>query len=484
MNTLKLYKNPKPYPFYSAALTEYKTITVTPVHQNLRSGYVDLQLSLDDLFSFNYLSYTRNGRTVYAWVTDVEKLGGALLYRVNFDIDPLRTYRSSLVLGKQFIVRRPEVNNALDPYLSSPQAYNDISINAVSIGNPAKRYAVVQKRREGAAVQHSRTPGHPSPYQFWVCGYDVNNWTASAPLVALLNQLAQSGQTSDVVTIYSIPYIDPSYIDPTTMTIRVGGKAINISGWSFIDQGTNPSGKFRNQVPLIFSTLYPDLTKTSHSVSLVIPDAGIIHVPDEVIYGTNPVLVREIDLFSGSCNYHLAVENGLKMTPYSVRGSALSTIPILSDPYDTYISQNQNNIAASIMGDVGSIVLGAGAAYMGQGAIGGSMILRGTKGLLNTKVQQEDAQNMIPTNPPAFLGSALVSSHNNTFYEVVIKKPFINEAAVRDRFGYPYNVLDDLSIPANGYIQTANCSVTSNGSVPIWAIEEINQLFDTGIKFS
>lgn len=484
MNSLQLYKNSKPYPYYSNSIVAYGAArSVTPIHQDLRSGYVDMQLTLEDLFSFNYLSYTRSGKTVYAWVTNAEKLGGSLLYRVNFEVDPLRTYRSSLVLGNQFIVRRPQVNNSMDPYLSSEQPYNDISINAVSIGNPAKRYAVIQKKYPGAAEQHSRTPGHPSPYQFWVCEYDVNNWTASAPLKNLLQTLGQAGQTSDIATIYSIPYIDPSYIDPTTMTYKVGTNTLTVAGWSFIDQGTNPMGKFRNKVPLIFPTLYPDLTKTSHSVSLVIPDAGVIHVPDEVIYATNPVLIREIDLFSGSCNYHLAIEDGAKMTPYSVRGSALSTIPILSDPYDTYISQNQNNIASSLIGDVATLAVGAGMIYTGN-PLGAGMAMQGAQGLMNTAVQQEDAKNMIPTNPPAFLGSALVSSHNNTFYEVVVQKPFKNEAQVRARYGYPYNVLDALSIPTSGYIQTANCSVSSDGSIPLWAIEEINQLFDTGILFS
>ncbi|NCC80154.1 MAG: hypothetical protein EOM07_11200, partial [Clostridia bacterium] len=408
MNTLQLYKNSKPYPYYSSSLTAYGSAkSVTPVNQNLRSGYVDLQLTLDDLLEFNYLSYSRNGRTVYAWVTDVEKLGGSLLYRVNFEVDAFRTYRSDLVLGNQFIVRRPVPSASYDPYLSSDQDWNDISINVVAIGNPLKRYAVVQKKHPGAAEIVSRVPGQPTPYQFWVCEYDVNNWSATTALRQLIQGLGDSAESSDIVTIYSVPHVDSSYLTGGTLNYKVGTTNKSVDGWSLIRQETNPFEKFQNKVPLIFNTQHPDLTKVKHSVSLVIPDAGILNVPDEVIYGPNPVLIREVDIFSGSCNYHLAMENGLKMTPYSVRGSALSTIPILSNPYDTYISQNQNTIAASLLGDTASLI--AGGVMMSSGnPLGGAMAMQGGKGMLDTMIGLSDAKNMIPSNPPAFLGSALV----------------------------------------------------------------------------
>lgn len=482
MNTLTLYKNSKPYPYYSNSLTTVKTIDVTPFNQNLRSGYVDLQLVGDEMFSFNYISYKRSSKLIYAWVTDIEKLSRINLYRVNFEVDPLRTYRNNIVLGKQIIERRPQATKLFDPYLGSSQHHNDMSIKRKMIGDPTSRFAVVQKRHPGPAEQSSKVPGQPTPYQFWICKYYVNDWTSATPIRVLLNALGDSAQTSDIVTVYSVPFVDSQYLSPSTLYFKVGNENKEIPGWSFIGEGGNPKGKFQNIMHLDFKTDYPDLTKSSHSVNIVVPDAGVLTVPDEIIFGDTPVLVRDIDIFSGSCNYHLALEGGAKMTPYSVRGSALSTIPILSNPYDTYISQNQNTLAASLLGDTASLLAGGTMIATGN-PMGGALALSGGKNLLGSLNSLADAKNMIPSNPPAFLGSALVSDHNNWVYQVVTKKPYSNESEVRDRYGYPYNVLDNLVIPTTGYIQTTNCSISSDGSVPLWAINEINQLFDNGIKF-
>ena len=57
MLQVTLYKNPDPYPYYSDNLTSYKTVSATPLHNNLRSGYVDLDLGFSDMFSFNYISF-------------------------------------------------------------------------------------------------------------------------------------------------------------------------------------------------------------------------------------------------------------------------------------------------------------------------------------------------------------------------------------------------------------------------------------------
>ena len=64
-----------------------------------------------------------------------------------------------------------------------------------------------------------------------------------------------------------------------------------------------------------------------------------------------------------------------------------------------------------------------------------------------------------------------------------MRTPYDNEIEVRERYGYPYNRISALSIPASGFIQTQNCNVSSNGSVPLWAINEVNQLFNGGIHF-
>lgn len=482
MNTLTLYKNSKPYPYYSNSLTTVKTLNVTPFNQNLRSGYIDIELTGDEMFTFNYLSYKRGSKLIYGWVTDIEKLSRVNLYRVNFEVDPLRTYRNNLILGKQIIERRPEATKLHDPFLGSSKHHNDMTIKKKMIGDPTSRFAIVQKRHPGPAEQSSKVPGQPTPYQFFVCKYYVNDWTSATPIRTLLNSLGDSAQTSDIVTIYSVPFVDSQYLTGGEMFYRVGGEVKTIEGWSFIGMGVDPKGKFQNIMHLDFKTDFPDLTKSSHSANIVIPDAGVLNVPDEIIFGDTPVLVRDIDIFSGSMNYHLALEGGAKMTPYSVRGSALSTIPILSNPYDTYISQNQNTLASSLLGDTASLVAG-GSMMMSGNPLGGALALSGGKNLLGSLNSLADAKNMVPSNPPAFLGSALVSDHNNYVYQVVTKKSYTNETEVRSRYGYPYNVLDTLVIPSNGFIQTSNCSVSSDGSVPLWAINEVNQLFDNGIKF-
>lgn len=482
MNTLTLYKNSKPYPYYSNSLTTVKTLNVTPFNQNLRSGYIDIELTGDEMFTFNYLSYKRGSKLIYGWVTDIEKLSRVNLYRVNFEVDPLRTYRNNLILGKQIIERRPQATKLHDPYLGSSNHHNDMIITKKMIGDPTSRFAVVQKRQPGAAEVCSRVPGIPTPYQFWVCKYLVNDWTSSKPLRQLLNKFVDSGQTSDIVTIYSVPFVDSQYLTGGSLNFKVGNENKAVEGWSLIGELVDPKGKFQNIMTLDFKTNYPDITKSQHSMNIVIPDAGVLNVPDEIAFGDRPVLVRDVDIFSGSCNYHLALENGLKMTPFSVRGSALSTIPILSNPYDTYISQNQNTLAASLLGDTASLVIGGGMLASGN-PLGAGMAMSGGSSAFSTLNSLSDAKNMIPSNPPAFLGSALVSDHNNWVYQVVTKKPYTNEAEVRDRLGYPYNVLDTLVIPSNGFIQTSNCSVSSDGSVPLWAINEVNQLFDNGIKF-
>jgi hypothetical protein len=177
--------------------------------------------------------------------------------------------------------------------------------------------------------------------------------------------------------------------------------------------------------------------------------------------------------------------NGVeKYYSHSVRGSSISSIPIISDPMDTYLSQNQNGLATSLIGDVASIAMGAGL-IAGTGGIGAAVggagsITAGVHGLMNTAASIGDAGNHY-SNPPAFLGTALAANFNQRFWVVTKKLKVTNESKVREQFGYPYNMVDTLSFPQSGYIQTESCNVESDGSVPRWALEEINTLFNNGI---
>ncbi len=475
MNTVILYTNSSPYPFYSDTIDTYKTVQATPRHQDLRSGYIDMQLTMNDIFGFNYLSFTRDSKTIYAWVENIEERGGNKLWRVHYSTDPLRTYMDNLVLGTQYIARSTTPTNLEDELLSSNREYNDYSVTEYSIGDPSKRYAVVQLTRwpDASTTSYSNTPAHPSPYDFFFVSYDVNNWKSSTPLLELMEVISGAeGESSNVVTVYSVPHVALSSGMLQYLNVRVAGKNTPINNWYQL--GDDVSGLFTTYTSITFPE---NITKTSHSIKLLFPEAGIMDVPDELISMETDIRVRQdVDIFSGACNYMLAIDEGATPTHLSVRGSSLSTIPILSNPYENYISQNQNTLAVGLLGDVASIGLGIGTGN--PLLIGG-----GARGLLGTVTGLADAKNAIPSNPPAFLGSALVPYFNQKFYMIVTSKHYDNEVLVRARYGYPQHRLGALYIPANGFIQTNNCSVSSDGTVPLWAIHEINQLFNAGLLF-
>jgi hypothetical protein len=475
MNTVKLYKNPYPYPYYGN-ISNYKTVSATPRNQDLRSGYIDMQLTMDEIFAFNYLSFNRDGRTIYAWVENIEELSGNKLYRVHYATDAFRTYRNDLVLGTQYIARSPEPTLLEDELLSSTKETNDFLRVDYTIGDPTKRYCIVQVRNDSESENDiSNTPGQPTPYEIYACPYDVNNWGAAEPIRNLIVDLKNDAQSTNIVTIYSVPYVDlDAFISWPLFVKRPDGSSTRIEGW--YEMKNHNWGSLQGCLTTFTDIGFPpNLTKTRHSVKLIFPDAGIMNIPDEFLYYENLCVRQDIDIFSGACNYMLCLD---PMTPthLSVRGTTLSTIPILSNPYDTYLSQNQNTLAVGLLGDVANLTVGA---FTGNVPAAGA----GAMGLINKYSSLADAQAMIPSNPPAFLGSALVSSFNQRFWAQIISKPYDNEAEVRARYGYPQHRIGKLTIPSSGFIQTNNCSVSSNGSVPLWAINEINQLFNAGILF-
>lgn len=473
MVEVRLYKNPDPYPYYSNNLSLYKTISATPRNVDLRTGFIDVQLNPDNMFAFNYLSFKANSKTMYAWVENVEHLSGNKLYRIHYATDPFRTYRGDLVLGKQYIVRSPLETLQEDPLLSSADHINEYERIETSFANQNLRYCVVQQR-PAELEDGSNTPGQPSPYKFYFVPYDVNNWMATTPIRELVKELTAGARSSNIVTIYSIPHVNLGQLIPSQLFVsfdRQNGTLID--GWYVLPYNASPANLTRTIANL---NIPPDLTKTRHSVSIIIPEAGIMRIPDEFLYEDGLCIQLESDIFSGASNYMLCLDNGATPTHISIRGGSLSTIPILSDPYDTYISQNQNALAVGMLGDVAS--LGAGIATMNPVAMGAAGM-----SLVNTFTGLADAQNAIPSNPPAFLGSALVSRFNKKLWVSIMKKPYDNETEVRERYGYPLHRIGDLSIPQQGFIQTQNCSVSSNGNVPLWAINEINQLFNAGILF-
>lgn len=477
MNAVQLYKNPKHYPQYTHSITAYGPVVyATPRNMDLKSGYVDLAVDFTDVDSCNYLSFVRDNRTIYAWVTNVEERGGNLRFRFHYEVDPLRTYLSRLNLDNQFVVRSTVPTEIFDPFLGSTEAVNDIEQTEYDIGTSTKRVLMVQVKRY-ESEGYSNVPVQPSVNNFYAYPYTMRNWTNDLPIVALLSALT-AGRPDNIVTMYSVPYFDTSGLVTVSLPVRRGSTTTSVANWKFIDSTTAVHNLTTNETPLVIP---PELTKKKHSVSLVIPEAGIISIPDELLYKTGLALRQDVDIYSGASNYMLVTTGG---KPYhlSARGSSVSSIPIVGDPQETYLSQNQNALAVSVLGDVATVAVGVASFGTGVGgAIGGGVIASGLSSLANTYANVQDASR-VQTNPPAYLGTALAPNFNQKFWVVIISTNVTNASLVNSEFGYPCNILKPLVVPTLGFIQTKMCSVKSDGSVPLWAIKQINALFDEGIK--
>jgi len=471
MNTVQLYKNPKYYPHYTHTITKYgPELMATPRNMDLKNGYVDLQVTFADVMNCNYLSYERDGLTVYAWITNVEERGGNRLFRFYYEVDPLRTYYSKLDMGNQFITRSPEPTEIFDPFLGSTQPYPDIDSTLYSIGNPAKRVLVLQIKR-GAGDIISNVPVNPSPYNFLVREYDINSWATDTSITMLM--VAMTGQKPiNIITMYSVPYFDTSSLGG--VTFEVNGESL--TGFKIIGSSTATQQLITTQTAL---TIPAGLTKVKHAVLLVIPEAGVMRIPDELLYIDGLALRQDMDIFSGACNYML-VDGAGNNYHLSARGSSIASINVIGDPMETYLSQNQNTLAVSMLGDVASVVTG-GAMMATNPLAGASMLTKGITGMVGTAANAADAGN-VQNNPPAFLGTALAANFNQKFWLVIIKTNVTNESLVRSELGYPCNIFKPLALPPSGYIQTQGCAVKTDGTVPLWAVQEINRLFDNGIK--
>jgi hypothetical protein len=352
--------------------------------------------------------------------------------------------------------------------------------------------------RAGAGETFSNTPVQPTPYQFYLVEYPINSWQDCAPLASLMSALPNNAQTQNIVTIYSVPWFNTSSLptQPLTVLDTNGSTIQTISGFKCVGTANDMSGILYNQTKINTDNL-GQLLQSNHSVQVVIPEAGILTIPDEIYATGNVYLRQDIDILSGACNYMLT-DGSTTYYTQSVRGSSMTSIPILSNPEDTYLSQNQNGLTTSLIGDVANVALGVGlmaatrnptlaAAGMSHGMDLGMMgwgaqtAVSGGAGMLENWAQRQDGgQNYV--NPPAFLGTALASNFNGMFWVVKTQTNVTNYDVVHANFGYPYNLIDTLTFPASGYIETQNCDVAStDGSVPRWALQEINTLFDNGI---
>jgi hypothetical protein len=489
MATLQFFQNKFRYPKYTSALISYgPSMDCTPVGMGLRGGTIRVKGDTSYFMSCNYLSIVRDGKTLYGWIDDVKVLNDSV-FEVTYTVDAWRTFRSKIDLGVQFIRRTYTETFLRDNLLGGIQPYHDISSTSYVIGSTTQRVAVVQVRKDDGASVFSNTPVQPTPYQFYLTAYNINSWQDSQPLSDLMSALPGSAATDNIVTIYSIPYIDISGLPSGPLIITIENQSpITISGWKAVGDTTDMSGLLTHETPLVIDDVN-GLMQVGHTLQVVIPEAGILNIPDEIL-GKGQVSVRQdIDLFSGACNYMLTTGSNAtgdyNIYGQSVRGSSVASIPILSNPDDTYISQNQNALTTSLIGDVANIGMGFGIAALspdpGMKAWGMSSVVTGGVGIMENWAQRQDGGG-VNVNPPAFLGTALAANFNGTFWLVKTVQHVTNADVVHAEFGYPYNAIGYLTFPSSGYIETQSCNVEStDGSVPRWALEEINMLFDNGI---
>jgi hypothetical protein len=353
MAILQFFKNKYRYPKYSESLVSYGSpMDCTPVGVNLRSGSLRVKGEFTDFMSCNYLSLQRDGKTIYAWIDDV-RFRTEDSFEVSYTVDAWRTYKSKIDLGTQFIKRSPVQTYLKDHLLGSTQPYVDIDSVMYQNLYSAYRVMVVQVRGDSGSLA-SNAPVQPTPYQFYLIRFDVNDWQSCTPLVNLMSFLSNNAETQNLVTAYSIPFMSIDLLPQQDLVIKTSGGNQTITGFKCLDAGTDASGLLYIETPItIGAELANELYKTEHSVQIVIPEAGIISIPDELLNNESLKLRQDIDLFSGASNYMLVtgdIINGVeKYYSHSVRGSSISSIPNISDPMDTYLSQNQNGLATSLI---------------------------------------------------------------------------------------------------------------------------------------
>src|SRR5699024_6354017 len=125
MSTLQLYRNPYVYPDYGKITTYGNNKNCTPVGMGLKTGTIRVEGTQNDFLSCNYLGITRDNKTIYGWIDDVQYLNDRL-YNVSYKVDPWRTYKNNISLGDQYVARDQNATNKRDSLLSGNRQEPDI----------------------------------------------------------------------------------------------------------------------------------------------------------------------------------------------------------------------------------------------------------------------------------------------------------------------------------------------------------------------
>lgn len=473
--TLQFYKNPEHYPKFTNTLVAGPIVTIEDRDVDLISSTLHLSRgNLAHATGNNYMKLTVDDKTYYAWITGISTRTPTTI-NISYTVDAWRTYRSKLTLGNQYIARGITPTQKPDPLLTTESHVPSLATYKQSFPLADQRTMVVQTvTRVGEVV--SPTPGQPTHYQFFFCNYPLNNWKAATAIEALMVNMQGDEQPKNIVAMYSIPAVDISGLATSPLGVTTSEGTTMVEGWKFMNVGSQQS-IFTTSIDLPRSYITDTFYQTEHRVQLVIPEAGIITLTDDLLAKTSLSLRRDIDIFSGATNYMIMSGD----TPYtlSVRGGSLGAIPVIGDPLQTYVGNSQNQRLLAATGDAASAVIG-GARMLAGDPLGAGGLMTGVNGLLNKRAAMSDMENKFMT-PPAYLGSALVPHYNAQIWTVVTRMVPDNVEITRARYGYPQERYGPLIVPASGYIQTENCSVSSDGSVPRWAVDEIDNLFNNGL---
>lgn len=482
-----LYSNRSRYPDYEASLPlASKSFACVELGVGGQTGTIKLAATYDDVASYNYMSYTVAGKTVYGWITGWSKFNSTQ-YALDYSVDSFRTWRDNITPGVQYIQRDTEVNYLPDKMLQIDRPAMVQTTSTYNYDNPDTRYMVVQIAGSGYGLR----PLQPSPYDLYILPYTVQTGAeASAFMQALA---AAPGRPRNLAGIYSVPYVDTSQLVGAGAILldifqpegQVGEYTIPDDAGLYrmpagLSQAAARSLFVRNiDIPKLWTD---EIFRAEHVVQIVIPEAGIIKIPDELLHEPDGALglSQSCDPYSGAVNYMLTY-NG-KPTNQSVRGTSLSAIPSLSDEASAYYNVNHGAINAEMMSNAATVVTQAGAGLAMAGPVGA--IAGAVGGLMSfdeSAARHEVAAGQYQHTAPAMSGSALMMLQSNRVH-VVITRPYLKEPErVWARYGYPQDRVKLLDLNQR-YVQTRGCNVLTDGTVPAWAIDEINKILDNGLR--
>lgn len=487
MYTVQFYHNPYTYPDYGAVSAVGLAFEVTGVDIDDDKGFIKTdKLTFAQRFTVNYLKITRDGVTLWAYISSIERLSGFNGVVISFSIDPFRTFQSSVNFGTQFIVRQPGETFDFDPLLRGDTGTtNEVTTTRYNLDNPVFRVLVVQIMREATDTANYTSPVVPSPYVFYFKQYNINSPETDADISALIKTITDSARPSNLAAIYSVPVFSSGGMTAVlgSLPLIIGGAVVNVGANFFrLTGGSWSNAVVKSSASFTFTD--KSILRTRHTVAVVIPEAGIIQVPDDILFEPGLKLRQDIDIYTGASNYMLVHDNAL-VTPYSVRAGGLAGIPIAYDVQQQAIASNRTTLTTGIIGDVATIGIGlagiAGAGFTGglTGVAGAGMIAKGALGIIGSLGSIGDSINQ-QVNPPSYLGSALCANFGQSAFLVVAQCRDDNASVIHARYGYPVNQVKALTIPSSGYIQTQDCNVS--GNIPTWARQQINAILDSGLR--